>query len=567
MLISRKAYSFAPLFTCRIVHSSTGRNLSTTFTMSHKEQPHESQLEKRAVVSSFIFYFPKGPSEKPVVALFKRSDKVRTYSHHLAPISGSISRSDNFPIEAAWRELAEETSLDQSSLIHWRTGKSFTFEDRSVNREWTVHPFAFKLKDPSEGGKGESAIKIDWEHEGWEWYDPQSVLDREDLEIVPRLKDSLRRVWFEGELSERAAKALSLGLERLRSDHESGAQELTAIALVAFRDFIVQTQDEINSEEWWKTVRMAAWHIIKNGRESMGASTLNALIAVLDEIKDILVDEQTNSQHKLERVLNVLDHHLKCRKSRQTQVKDAFANYIRFKFLHHGEALDKLTILTVSASSTIRDSILEAYASLDIRKLELRILESRPLFEGTSIGSSIVSNFKSRFLDTPGKELKVKIYTDASAALAAANVDLLLLGADRISSTKGVSNKTGSLPAVLCTKHVSPGAQIAVLSDLEKINCVGSMIDDDHHEDNDPMEVISAWHNDGVKAVRVLEDGMKEADAEGSSTVEVKNTYFEWVPLYMVDAFVSEEGVMDESRIRERSKQLGETVNRFFEDL
>lgn len=47
--------------------------------MSHKEQPHESQLEKRAVVSSFIFKFPRGPSEKPVVALFKRSDKVRTY--------------------------------------------------------------------------------------------------------------------------------------------------------------------------------------------------------------------------------------------------------------------------------------------------------------------------------------------------------------------------------------------------------------------------------------------------------------------------------------------------------
>ena len=81
MLISRKGYySFAPLFTCRSVHSSfTGRSLSATFTMSHKEQPHESQLEKRAVVSSFIFHFPKGPSEKPVVALFKRSDKVRTY--------------------------------------------------------------------------------------------------------------------------------------------------------------------------------------------------------------------------------------------------------------------------------------------------------------------------------------------------------------------------------------------------------------------------------------------------------------------------------------------------------
>ncbi|PWY89629.1 nagb/rpia/CoA transferase-like protein [Aspergillus sclerotioniger CBS 115572] len=531
--------------------------------MSTQEQPHQSHLEKRSVVSSFIFNFPKGPCEKPVVALFKRSEKVRTYSHHLAPISGSVSRSDSSELEAAWRELSEETSLDNSSLTLWRTGKPFTFEDPSVNREWTVHPFAFKLKDPSEGGSGESAIKIDWEHEGWGWYDPYSVLKDEKLETVPRLQDSLRRVWFEGDLSERAGKALSLGLERIRNDHESGAQELTAIALMAFRDFIIFTENGINSKEWWNTARMAAWHIIKNGRESMGAATMNALLSVLDEMEDILKDEETSSEHKWERVLSMLDHHLTSRKSRAMQVKDAFANYLRFRFLHHGETLDKLTILTVSASSTIRDSILDAYASLDIRKLELRILESRPLFEGTSIGSSLLSNYKSRFIDTPGKDLKVKIYTDASAALAAADVDLLLLGADRISPTKGVSNKTGSLPAVLCTKHVSPNAQIAVLSDLEKINCASSMIDDDRYEDNDPMEVISAWRNDGVNAARVLEDSMKE----DTSTVEVKNTYFEWVPLYFVDAFVSEEGVMDESRIREKSKELGETMKRFFDDL
>jgi hypothetical protein len=37
-----------------------------------------SSLEKRAVVSSLIFRFPRGQTN-PDVALFKRSDKVRTY--------------------------------------------------------------------------------------------------------------------------------------------------------------------------------------------------------------------------------------------------------------------------------------------------------------------------------------------------------------------------------------------------------------------------------------------------------------------------------------------------------
>ncbi|PYH49130.1 translation initiation factor eIF-2B subunit family protein [Aspergillus saccharolyticus JOP 1030-1] len=544
---------------------------------SHQDHDHQSQpLEKRAIVSSFIFNFQHG---KPLIALFKRSDKVRTYREHLAPISGSITSEDRDSLTTAWREIAEETGLDQSSLTHWRTGKPFTFSDPSAGREWTVHPFAFLLKEKQSvdsPAEEQPPFKIDWEHTSWEWHSPSSILNEELSPIVPRLKDSFRRVWFEGELrSERAGKTLATGLERLRNDHESGSQELTTIALMLFRDFIVQTDDGVDDPLWWANVRMAAWHIIKNGRESMGAATMNALVSVLAEIDDILHGNKKNNhsspEHTWERVLCVLDHHLASRKSRATQVKDAFTHYIRYHFLHHGEPRDKLTILTVSASSTIRDSILDAYASLDIHLLELRVLESRPLFEGASIASSIVCNFKSRFKDTPNKNLRVKVYTDASAAIAAAGVDILLLGADRISATRGVSNKTGSLPAALCTKHVSPDAQIVVLSDLEKINGSPSVIDDDQHEANSPLEIMTTWRSDGVKGVGVLEEGMKhplhEEGDQTSATVDVQNIYFEWVPLYMVDAFVSEEGVMDENRVREKSEQLGNTADKFFLDL
>jgi hypothetical protein len=37
------------------------------------------QKQKRNVVSSLIFTFPDDDSSKPKVALFRRSDKVRTY--------------------------------------------------------------------------------------------------------------------------------------------------------------------------------------------------------------------------------------------------------------------------------------------------------------------------------------------------------------------------------------------------------------------------------------------------------------------------------------------------------
>ncbi|PYH91818.1 nagb/rpia/CoA transferase-like protein [Aspergillus ellipticus CBS 707.79] len=538
--------------------------------------PDLPPLEKHLVVSCFIFK-SNDPSEEPEakhkkpeveVALFKRSDEVHTYPNHLAPISGTIESIDACPLAAAWRELQEETGLDTKTLTHWRTGKPFTFPDPSVHREWTIHPFAFKLTSPNT-----TSITPNWEHTDWEWYDPQDMITttNNSIRTVPRLRASLRRVYFESTFPPRAAATLSCGLDRLRNDHGSGAQELTSSALLIFRDFILQMNNVLVAypEDSWKKLRLAAWHIIKNGRESMGAATMNALIAVLQEIEEIQEDEKARTKcgnHTWERVLMVLDHHLASRTSRAEQVKEGFTHYLRFRF---GEAKEKLTILTVSASSTIRDSILDAYAALEIGALELRVLESRPLFEGVSVAASVVSGFRSRFKDTPGKELKVKVYTDASAAVAAEGVDLLLLGADRISAMKGVSNKTGSLPAALSVRNVSPEAQVVVLSDLDKINCPGSVVDDEHEEENDPAEVVSAWRNDGVNAVKVLEEAMKGTYLEGEalSTVQVKNVYFEWVPLYMVDAFVSEEGVMDESRIREKSLELGETVGRYFDDL
>jgi 8-oxo-dGTP pyrophosphatase MutT (NUDIX family) len=85
------------------------------------------------------------------------------HRHHLAPISGTIDPADASPLAAAWREIAEETTLTPASLSLLRQGKSYTFRDPSVSREWTVFPFLFRLRTPAD----EQRIRIDWEHEGW----------------------------------------------------------------------------------------------------------------------------------------------------------------------------------------------------------------------------------------------------------------------------------------------------------------------------------------------------------------------------------------------------------------
>ncbi|KAL4946407.1 hypothetical protein BDV06DRAFT_182505 [Aspergillus oleicola] len=534
---------------------------------------HSQDLERRSIVSSFIFHFPKNAPDNPRVALFKRNEKVNTYKHRIAPISGTISHSDSSPLSAAWRELSEETGLNERTATFWRTGKPFSFVDKSAKREWTIYPFAFVLKDTETvTGSKNSVIKINWEHESWEWYDPASVLNDNGFEEkgVPRLRESLRRVYLEGEVNKEVGLIFRDGLEKLKNDHESGSHELAGISLGVFREFLLHMKDgmEGDSSRWWETIQLSTWHIVKNGRESKGAATLNALLAILEEMDEVRKLDST-PDWKLERMITIIDHHLKCRGSRAGLVQETFVTYVQDHFLQGGgnEKREKLTILTLSASSTIRDSIVQAFASLDISALELRVLESRPLFEGVSFASSVLDNFEEVCKGTPEKKLHVHLYTDASAAIAADGVDIVLLGADRISRSKGVSNKTGSLPTVLSTKHVAPKAKIVVLSELEKVNGENSLIDDEKHEDDGPAELLNTWWNDSVKGIRTIEEAFSDTRNVSNATVKVRNVYFEWIPLALVDAFVSGVGVLNDTRIHEKANQQEELATRYFDGI
>lgn len=203
------------------------------------------------------------------------------------------------------------------------------------------------------------------------------------------------------------------------------------MAVSTLRDVIRQMEHSNTLDEsWWSKVRMAAWHICQS-RPSMGTAITSAMVKALDTIRtSYLADIDTTD--KIQHITQALGQQLAQRNSVTDRIYESFTEYVKRDILRDGSK-DCVSILTLSLSSTISSYLLQAASTLDVA-LDLRVLESRPLCEGVTLASKMLKG------SPEGSGLKVTLYSDASIALAARDVDLVLLGADRISSAGNVSN-------------------------------------------------------------------------------------------------------------------------------
>ncbi|KFA62941.1 hypothetical protein S40285_04368 [Stachybotrys chlorohalonatus IBT 40285] len=529
--------------------------------------PDDDKLQHRSVAASFLLRFPNDDtSQRPKVALFRRSDKVRTYQcvdplflalpflrmpnqsctkaccshaprHKYAPISGSVDPSDPSPFHTAVREIREETSLAPPLIRLFRTGKPYSFRDDAVGRVWHIHPFAFVL---SVRATEAAHIKLDWEHDGYAWFDVEDVGAVGDG--VPRLGESLRRVWFDLDLGEEAGGALARGLLALQRDHESGARQLAGKAVDIFVDVVARLNPS-SRDAWWRNARLAAWHLWKNGREAMGASILSVLLTSLSLIEARLPPASTAplptafTDDAVAAINGFSERHGKS----SERIASSFAAFLAETFPEKKH----VTILTLSHSSTISSCIAHALRDPAAPSLGMRVLESRPLFEGVALARSLADTIAT----TPCPSSTATIYTDACAAIASRSIDMLLLGADLIDRAGRVSNKAGSLPAVLCARHVAPAAKVVALAEKSKV----LPFDPPHQEleENDPGELVRAW-----------------GEARPSpGRVKVRNAYFEWVPQGLVDSYVTEDGVLTTGGIEAWATEERKRADGFFSDL
>ena len=353
-----------------------------------------------------------------------------------------------------------------------------------------------------------------------------------------------------------------LGVQSLQKDHVSGARHLATKTLQILAEIDPHPPTGLS---FWFGARKCAY-LFAICRPSMSSAIFSVVAKAMVKIREAWVESmevgwedlkfETFEEEVLKKMIeisrDVLWEEIRAREGVLEKLGAVFGEYLdRLGGLSDGRPL---RILTLSSSSTLRSVLVHILDTFPNSRIEVRVLESRPKFEGASFAMSLLWKV-SNGTRSKRENVNVIIAPDSHVARLAKDANILLLGADRISSAGDVSNKMGSLAAALCIRAVSPCAKVIVVSETDKIATPGDM--EDHGEErNDPEEVSSAWD---MQTRHVLPGLMKEG-------LEVENVYFEWVPAKYVDVYITEDGIMGSSMIEEISEQKEKLEKEVFED-
>ena len=357
----------------------------------------------------------------------------------------------------------------------------------------------------------------------------------------------------------------------LRDDHESGAQALALLALEMLLSAVKgnDLSNLVDTEEFWKELRLIAWHLAKNGRPSMGAAIEAAVFKALKQVKDHLEREYPGpegvSSLKLQTFKDIAESAIRDKIDARAHSLEALADHFT-KYVLETERKDATTttIVTLSSSGTVKECLKKLILSLAKggKNTKLCILESRPKFEGIALANGVMDALEKDGkgdLEDIKNRLKVEGPSDASVSRGGKEADYLVLGADKVLSNGDVSNKIGSLTTAIVTKTLNPGCRVIAVFETDKITGAGEKTEHLKVEYNKSTEVTDTWPQPMTSA-------FKEKMLRGFS-VEVKNAYFEWVPARYIDQYISEEGSLAAKDIARLSTESDKLEQRLFEGV
>jgi translation initiation factor eIF-2B subunit delta len=177
---------------------------------------------------------------------------------------------------------------------------------------------------------------------------------------------------------------------------------------------------------------------------------------------------------------------------------------------------DGARVLTHSRSSTVLAAFLEAKRAG--RNLSVLLTESRPMLEGRAMAGALAI-----------EEIPVTLIADAAASLALDGVDLVMLGADKITPVNLV-NKIGTRMIALAARE--RGLPLYAICDSSKF------IKEDY-----------------LRAALPRSRNADELWAEAPRGVSVANSYFEPTPLSDFTGIVTEDGVLSATDTARRAEK------------
>ena len=278
--------------TRRFFFTSSSSKSASPFSFSpNHPNLHQAKRISNTVVGSFLIKYPSISSSKsaaafPLIALFRRSAKVKQFPLKLGPIAGSKEETDSSPYEAALRELDEETGLipgTSPGLELFSQGRPYPVEHANDKDVVTaIFPYAFLMNSYTE-----KKIKLDWENDSWAWYTTEEIAHIAEEEGVVNLVKSLRRVFIDFHVGTELGTMVRLAIARLKelgtlrkrqrshadsnNSNPNHLREEEAIMLIVGTYISLvknldrgQQQDEEAMSQWWNKLRWVGVHMEMN---------------------------------------------------------------------------------------------------------------------------------------------------------------------------------------------------------------------------------------------------------------------------------------------------------------
>jgi translation initiation factor 2B subunit (eIF-2B alpha/beta/delta family) len=287
-------------------------------------------------------------------------------------------------------------------------------------------------------------------------------------------------------------------IEKIRLDNTSGSTELAKQAAEIFI-FLVDNVSVTNSSKLFSLIQETAYELIK-AQPTMASIVNLANTTLIENIDFKNINEiKQNIREYCKQFIQNLELSSKI-------ISKLTVNIIK----------DDITIITHSYSSTLLNTLI--FAKEAGRKINIICTESRPMNEGIKLAKQLGK-----------KGIDVKLMVDTAVYSFLPDSDLILVGADAVSSS-GIINKVGTLGLAVAAKQYNK--KVYVLCSMDKIL---------------PKE---------YPIIFKYQKNPKEIISKSIKNVTPVNYYFDLTPFEFIKGIITEKGILSPIELQEHINKI-----------